>query len=241
MIVCIRLGKVISMKYMEIKILIGEELNQYAPNQLIPSERYLALKYNCSRETVRKAYEQLRAEDKIYKVQNVGWFLSNKKIQYSPASIENFNTYLKSQGFRAKTELISTKHVENFDGAEFFDLEHRQQGFYEIIRLRYADDVPVLLEYNYLPIKLFPNFLDFDVIPSVEEVVKKNFDFKYSHSRLKIKNTAAEEFDGKQLGIPPSQTAIRIERISKSDEQVIEFDIEIWPEDKIEMILDIKG
>ena len=107
------------MKYMEIRDLIGQELKNYAPNQLIPSERYLALKYQCSRETIRKAYEQLRAEDKIYKVHNVGWFVSNKKIQYYPASIENFNSYLKAQGFNAKTELISAKLVDLEDAEEF--------------------------------------------------------------------------------------------------------------------------
>lgn len=229
------------MKYMEIRDLIGQELKNYAPNQLIPSERYLALKYNCSRETVRKAYEQLRAEDKIYKVQNVGWFASNKKIQYYPASIENFNRYLKSQGFSAKTELISAQQIDVFAGSDLFDAAIGTQGFYEIIRLRYADNVPVLLEYNYLPVALFPDFINYEIIPSVEEVVKNQFNVKYSSSRLKIKNTAAEEFDGKQLGIPSSQTAIRIERISKSDDQVIEFDIEIWPEDKIEMILEVNA
>ncbi|MCW8040728.1 MULTISPECIES: GntR family transcriptional regulator [Acinetobacter] len=227
------------MKYMEIRDLIGQELKSYAPNQLIPSERYLALKYQCSRETIRKAYEQLRAEDKIYKVHNVGWFVSNKKIQYYPASIENFNSYLKAQGFNAKTELISAQQVDVFAGSDLFDAAIGAQGFYEIIRLRYADNVPVLLEYNYLPVALFPGFINYEIIPSVEEVVKNQFNVKYSSSRLKIKNTAADEFDGKQLGIPSSQTAIRIERISKSDNQVIEFDIEIWPEDKIEMNMEI--
>lgn len=230
------------MKYMEIRDLIGQELKKYAANQLIPSERYLALKYDCSRETVRKAYEQLRAEDKIYKVQNVGWFVSNKKIQYYPASTANFNSYLKTQGFSAKTELISAKQIDSsFEGADAFDSEIRKSGFFEIIRLRYADNVPVLLEYNYLPVALFPSFLDFDVIPSVEEVVKNHYALKYSSSQLKIKNTAAEAFGGKLLGIPPSQTAIRIERISKSDSQVIEYDVEIWPQDKIEMNLDINA
>ena len=63
------------MKYMEIRDLIEAELKNYSSNQMIPSERYLALKFECSRETVRKSYEQLRAEDKIYKRQNVGWFV----------------------------------------------------------------------------------------------------------------------------------------------------------------------
>lgn len=57
---------------------------------MIPSERYLALKFDCSRETVRKAYEQLRAEDKIFKRQNLGWFVSNKKFNTIQTQLKIF-------------------------------------------------------------------------------------------------------------------------------------------------------
>ncbi len=227
------------MKYMEIKDLIAAELKNYSSNQMIPSERYLALKFDCSRETVRKAYEQLRAEDKIYKLQNVGWFVSNKKIQYFPNSIENFRTYTKAQGFNARTDLISTQRVDQFEGSDLFSPESRRLGFMEIIRLRYADDVPVLLEYNYLPIALFPNVLEYDVITSVQDVIKHSFHYDYTSSQLKIKNTGVSPFASQHLGIPSSQTATYIERISKSGELIIEYDVEIWPQDKIEMTLDV--
>lgn len=227
------------MKYMEIRDLIEAELKNYSSNQMIPSERYLALKFECSRETVRKAYEQLRAEDKIYKRQNVGWFVSNKKIQYYPTSVDNFSSYMQAQGFQARTELISAQQIDQFNRSDLFSEESRQLGFIEIIRLRYADDVPVLLEYNYLPISLFPNVLNYDVITSVQEVVKNRFHYDYTSSQLKIKNTGISHFESQYLGIPLSQTATYIERISKSDDLVIEFDIEIWSQDKIEMTLDI--
>ncbi|WP_273779274.1 GntR family transcriptional regulator [Acinetobacter sp. GSS19] len=227
------------MKYMEIRDLIEAELKNYSSNQMIPSERYLALKFECSRETVRKAYEQLRAEDKIYKRQNVGWFVSNKKIQYCPTSIDNFASYMQTQGFQARTDLISAQQIDQFNRSDLFSEESRQLGFIEIIRLRYADDVPVLLEYNYLPIRLFPNVLNYDVITSVQEVVKNRFHYDYTSSQLKIKNTGVSHFESQYLGIPLSQTATYIERISKSDDLVIEYDIEIWSQDKIEMTLDI--
>lgn len=229
------------MKYMEIKELIKAELKAYQHNQLIPSERYLALKFDCSRETIRKAYEQLRAEDYIYKVHNVGWFVSNKKIQYYPTSIDNFTAYMKAQGFAAKTELISTQQVMSFEGSGIFSPESSQLGFMEIVRLRHADNVPVLLEYNYLPIALFPDILQFDVISSVQDVVKNSFNYDYSSSSLKIKNTGVSIFAGQHLGIPSSQTATHIERVCKSQDLVIEYDLEIWPQDKIEMTLDIQG
>lgn len=228
------------MKYMEIKALIQADLKKYVANQLIPSERFLAMKYQCSRETIRKAYEQLRAEDKIYKVHQVGWFVSNQKIQYDPNSIENFNRYVAAQGFQARTELISAQLCSHdFAGRAYFDAQTAQAGFVEIIRRRYVDDVAVLLEYNYLPLSLFPDILSHDIIPSVEEVVKNKFNVPYTTSHLKIKNTAADGLAAEHLGIPPNQTALRIERVCKSFDQVIEFDIEIWCEDKIEMCLEV--
>jgi len=135
---------------MEIRDLIEAELKNYSSNQIIPSERYLALKFDCSRETVRKAYEQLRAEDKIFKRQNLGWFVSNKKIQYYPNSIENFRSYMKAQGFNARTELISTRQLQRLDHSNLFSEENRKLGFIEIIRLRYAEPYRVCRRLFYL-------------------------------------------------------------------------------------------
>src|SRR5690606_2425893 len=208
------------MKYMEIRDLIEAELKNYSSNQMIPSERYLALKFDCSRETVRKAYEQLRAEDKIFKRQNLGWFVSNKKIQYYPNSIENFRSYMKAQGFNARTELISTRQLEQFDHSDLFSEESRKLCCIEIIRLRYADDVPALLGYNYLPVAPFPNVLAYNVIPSVQHLITNPFPPPYSTSQLSIKSTGVSHFDSQHLGIPLSQAATYIERISKSDDLV---------------------
>lgn len=81
--------------------------------------------------------------------------------------------------------------------------------------------------------------LNYDVITSVQDVIKNHFDYDYTSSQLKIKNTGVSHFESQYLGIPISQTATYIERISKSNDLVIEYDIEIWSQDKIEMTLDI--
>src|SRR5690606_12020610 len=104
---------------------------------------------------------------------------------------------------------------------------------------RYADDVPVLPEYNYLPVALFPDVLNYDVITSVEVVIKNHFDYDYTSSQLKLNNTGVSHFVSQNSGIPISKTASYIERSSKSNDLVIEYVIEIWSQDKIEMTLDI--
>jgi GntR family transcriptional regulator len=83
--------------------------------------------------------------------------------------------------------------------------------------------------------------LNYNVITSVQDVIKNHFHYNYTSSQLKIKNTGVSHFESQHLGIPLSQTATYIERISKSDDLVIEYDIEIWSQDKIEMTLDIQA
>ena len=73
------------------------------------------------------------------------------------------------------------------------------------------------------------------------EHIKEQFSNNFFVSQLKIKNTGVSHFESQHLGIPLSQTATYIERISKSDDLVIEYDIEIWSQDKIEMTLDIQS
>ncbi|MFT4021417.1 MAG: GntR family transcriptional regulator [Acinetobacter sp.] len=230
------------MRYIQVKQQLDLEISRYHDNQALPSERYLALKYDCSRETVRKAYEQLRAEGKIYKNLNVGWFVNQKKIQYDPSSTENFNRYTQQQGFQPKTEILSASKIDHVPPfLEVFDQALQKEGFIEIIRLRYIDNVPVLIEYNYLPHVIFSGLLDYDYESSVEQIVQQHFNIHYSSSKLTIKNAAPSLLDEKHLLIPSQQSAIRIERLSKQHDQIVEFDVEIWREDKIEIVLNIES
>jgi len=228
------------MRYIEVQQKIEQDINSFEDNQILPSERNLSLKYDCSRETLRKALENLKNEGKIFKSKNIGWFTNRKKIKYDLKSTQSFYQYTTQQGFEPHTEILSKNIIPaNSTLTAVFGEAYRHQDFIEIIRLRFINDIPVLMEYNYLPHQKFEKLLDYNLEQSIAYIVEDIYQHPYLSSQLSIKNSNISELEKSKLLIPPHQSAIKIERISSDKQEVIELDIEIWRDDKIELILDI--
>ena len=63
--------------YIKVKLLIEEDIKHLVPNAMIQSERDLAIKYDVSRMTARKAIEELIKEGKLYRKEKVGTFVAD--------------------------------------------------------------------------------------------------------------------------------------------------------------------
>ena len=66
--------------YQEIMEHLRKEIQLKLPNSMILSERELEKKYNASRMTIRKAINLLEEEGLLYRVKNVGTFVSDHKL-----------------------------------------------------------------------------------------------------------------------------------------------------------------
>lgn len=66
--------------YLKVKQLIEDDIKQLVPNAMIQSERDLAIKYEVSRMTARKAIEALIREGKLYRKDKVGTFVADDKL-----------------------------------------------------------------------------------------------------------------------------------------------------------------
>jgi GntR family transcriptional regulator len=230
------------MRYLDVQKQLENDLQHYSDHQLLPSERNLSEKYQCSRETLRKALENLRTEGKIFKNKNIGWLINRHKIKYDLKSTLGFSDYTTQQGFAPTTQILSSTIIPaTAQLLDIFGLDQENLQFIEIVRLRFIHDIPVLLEYNYLPYQQFANLLQYDLSQSIVHIVENDFAIHYSSSQISIKYSHISNEEKNHLLIPAHQSAVKIERISKSQDQVIEFDIEIWRDDKVELLLEIQN
>jgi GntR family transcriptional regulator len=228
------------MRYLDVQQQLATLIVDYTDHQRLPSERQLAVQYQCSRETIRKALENLHAEGKIFKHKHIGWLTSGQKIKYNLQSTLGFNGYTQAQGFVPHTKVISS-HITPMDPqiAQHFSGLSPDHLCIEIIRLRHINQIPVLLEYNYLPYPEFADVLHHDLQHSLVAIIETHFQLHYSSSQLAIKHGSIDSFAQHVLMIPAHQSAIQIERINKFQDRVFEFDIEIWRNDKVEFGLEI--
>lgn len=122
--------------------------HDYPDGVRLPTEAELAESYQVSRQTVRRAFQDLVAEGMVYRVPGRGTFAATREGQY----LRQFGSVddLMSLSIDTSMELVTPLHPQvNLDAAGRLHLESdrvHQLGF-----LRIHEDVPLCLTTVYLP------------------------------------------------------------------------------------------
>ncbi|GAE37014.1 trehalose operon repressor [Halalkalibacter akibai] len=130
---------------------------QIPANDLLPSENELALDYQASRETIRKALKLLSEHGFIQKIQGKGSVvLEINKINFPISGLVSFHELAEKLGKRAKTTVVSLSEqlMDETMKAEFQskDLE----AVWKLIRVRTIDEERIILDKDFLLSSLVP-------------------------------------------------------------------------------------
>ncbi len=146
------------------------------PGQTVPPEWDLADLYGVSRLTVRRALDELVRQEWLSRRHGVGTFVSRPAVASIPLSKLSFTKEMQAIGRRPSSRLLSSRVIAPGDdptmsgdvtrgkalsypydrrAAQRLGLEEGQP-LVEIVRLRLADDLPILYECAYLSAERFP-------------------------------------------------------------------------------------
>jgi GntR family transcriptional regulator len=132
------------------------------PDQLLPSEADLAAYYGVHRLTVRRAIVELVREGLLRRQRGVGTFVAAPKLTQTLARASGFSERVRAAGRRPSSRVLSFE-VASAAGAVAQRLGVAPGApVYTLVRLRYADDEPVMLETAWLPVERFPGLDGFD-------------------------------------------------------------------------------
>lgn len=136
--------------YARIKATI--ESGELRPGDKLPSEMMLCERYGVSRVTVRNALAQLVADGLIVKKQGKGAFVRPAMHVENDFSDGSFTTSCRAMGSTPSTKVIRTVMHDTLppDAARLAG-DFPSEGCIEIVRLRFVDDDPCILEHDYLP------------------------------------------------------------------------------------------
>ena len=210
--------------YLKVKTLIEEEIKAIDSNTLIQSERDLALKYDVSRMTARKAVEELIKEGKLYRKDKVGTFVADDKLHEPVAELVGFTSEIAAKGMRPHTKVVHYE-ITRADEALANHLEIKiGDKVHSLLRLRMADDRPMTLEHTYIPLSIILKIPEEVIHHSLYAYIDEELKLKIASGRQSVTAIKADEQVANLLEIPLHDALLYLELTSVlMNGKVLEF------------------
>ncbi len=212
-------------KYKELENEIYKMIENFEPNQILPSERELCELYDASRMTVRKAVDNLVARGYLYKIKTKGTFVSQQKFRKLYNNLTGFTQEVEDAGGSVKSVVISFEELlPTYDISKKLKISENEI-VYKLVRLRCKDNIPFILDESYFPKKIVP--LDEEIIKgSIYSYVEKVLNLKIVNS---VQELSAVNIPDKYIdimGLGELEPIIEVEAITFiSDNIPLEYSI----------------
>lgn len=212
--------------YMEIsqKILLAIQQGEYAENSPLPSERFLSEKYHVSRSTVRQALEQLKRDDCVYTLHGNGSYVKPQVYNQPLTKFYSFTDELKNSNVLINNTVIDYTLIVNDKGLSRTFKVSPNTEFHRIVRLRSAEDYPLMIETTFLPRNRFYK-IDSQILEqySLYQYLKQKYDFSVTKAREHFKPILPSSQERELLQISSSSPCMLLERYSYEEEDLIEY------------------
>ncbi|AIF44329.1 GntR family transcriptional regulator [Virgibacillus sp. SK37] len=213
----------------------------YQEHEKLPSERELCEIYNLSRITVRQALQELEREGYIYKLHGKGTFIASKMYNQNLVQLYSFTEQMKELGKVPTTKVISFQQMpvdERLAGK--MNLQPLEEVF-QVIRLRLADQEPLMYETSYLPVRLFPN-LTKEMLEKkpMYDLFQEEYQIVVTRARERFSATTVRKQEAAYLQAELELPAMLIRRYAYYQDDLIEYTISIARGDKFDYTVELK-
>ena len=194
------------------KILHGK----YAPGEKIPSARELSETHKVSRITVEKAIEALVQENLVYRQQGKGTFVSSSKLHRNLPKLYSFSEDMWELGLEPSSRVLELR-VEKADAQvrKALRLPENQLQITKLLRVRLANNEPILLETTYIPVDLCPGLTEYNFErTSLYQILDEQYHLSLGHAEEHYEITHMKPHEAEVLQCEDKTCAFSIERIA---------------------------
>ncbi len=204
--------------YLQLYDIIKEDIlsGKYRSDEKIPSARELGETHNVSRITVEKAIEALVQENLVYRMQGKGTFVTSSKLHRSLPKLYSFSEDMQELGLVPGSRVLELR-VEDADEhiCTVLRLPDNQSQVTKLVRVRLANDEPILIETTYIPVYLCPGLTECDfekgsLYKTLDE--RYHLTLEYAEEHYEITRMKAREAD--LLQCRENTCAFSIERLT---------------------------
>jgi GntR family transcriptional regulator len=149
---------------------------ELSPGMQVPSENEIIERYHVSNTTARKALQEIDSGGWVVKIKGRGTYVRAPSIVRSVDRILSFTNNMIEMGYTPSTRLLHRGIVEEGYSATINGRQYSMKGpVYKIHRLRFANDIPMMLEVRYISMDLCPGIIDGELVGSLYDVYKNRY------------------------------------------------------------------
>ena len=192
------------------------EAGEWRPGQLIPSEQELAVRFSVSQGTVRKAIDELAAENHLVRKQGKGTYVAS---HHDPRALFRFLRLVPMDGNLAHPESVPLECWRAKAGLEAARILGIRQGDPIIIVrriLRFSGD-PVVVDEIYLPGEIFQG-LTLETLQawrgSIYSLFESHFGLRMIRAEERLRAVAADRVTAEVLKIKEGKPLLSVERVT---------------------------
>lgn len=204
--------------YRQIKALILQALaaGEWRPGQSIPSEQELATRYSVSQGTVRKAIDEMAAENLLIRKQGKGTFVASHN---DPRHFFRFLRLVPTDGHLTHPVSVPLECWKAKAGQEAARMLEIAQGAPITIlrRVLKFENKPVVVDEMYLPGEFFPG-LNYDMVQewrgSLYSFFETRFGLRMIRAQERLRAVGADQQTSEVLEVPEGTPLLSVERVT---------------------------
>ena len=207
--------------YQQIKqaILHSLEAGEWKPLEAIPSEMELAKRYNVSQGTVRKAIDELAAENLLVRRQGKGTFVAShneRHVEYRFLRLHPDSGTVSTEGPAQRTILECRRTRSHAEMARTLGLQPGDPVV-QIRRLLTLGGAPTILEDIWLPGQLFKG-LSTEILTSHQgptyALFEKDFGVRTIRAEEQVRAVLPDPAQARLLAIDTGTPVLQVDRVS---------------------------
>lgn len=215
----------------------------YLTDQPIPTELELQKQFNVSRETVRKAVNNLVLAGLVEKRKGKGTYITHPKITHRIGYIYSSTEEILARGLTPGTRFVEKKEIVPSESMRREMELAKGVNVIKVRRVRFVDEEPVAILSSYLPKDLVPGLVHVKLTNnSLYKTLEEKYNLRLSEGDEIIEAGSIRGKDADLLGIRKASPVLVVKRLTYlNNGRVIEKLTALYRSDKFEYQVKLQG
>jgi GntR family transcriptional regulator len=189
--------------------------------------------------TVHKAFFELEKEGLIYRQPGKGTFVASPKILQNFSLLVGFDQKMAAKGLHTRTKVLSVsigKPIEKVREALRLSAE---DSLFEIVRLRYVEGEPMVLQTVYLPERLFPGLLEKDLSCSLTNIIRNKYGYYLENYFATVEPILPNKQEAQMLRVNSHMPLLRLEGVTYARGNLpVRYTIALYRTDRLKFVIE---